>query len=402
MFLALFGRKIGGIRRIFYSATLLDTLIVTYVVLVLVYFGRAIATDRWMIGMWGVKEQILFFAYYFLARFIPFGKEDLKNYLTVCALIGTAIAAFGCVQAQFFGMNFLETLGYGIDVFKDWGFTYIDPNYQRILPGGLTFVRAISILQDALSMGAYLMVLLLILQPFYLLPQERKNRIWKQISYFILLLALLYTTTRSAWIGMTAGTLVLAWSRKRLLGTVSALLVVALVLLGVLLSIPAGRAFLYHSLISGREASLVAHGATYGWHFQKIVENPLGLGLGMTGRVAARFSANLMGGFNTECWYLQVGTQMGFLGFLLFIGIALEILRSLFVLGNRLKDPFLKDLTHGIMAAYLGCALFGIFLNVWSCHVIPVFIHLLVGMALFHFPHLDQDYIQEQSNAPPG
>ncbi len=400
--IAMFGRKIGGIRRILFSATLLDGLTLLYLSLVLVYFIRAVAAGKLMMGMWGVKEQVLFYFYYFLVRFIPFGKEDLKKYLTISAWIATGIAAFGCIQAQFFGMGFLQTLGYGVEMFSDWGYTYIDPNYQRVLPGGLTFVRAISILQDALSLGAYLMVWLLVLQPFYLFPEERENRPRKQLQYFIILLALIYTTTRSAWIGMAVGTLGLAWRRKRLLATLSVFFVLGLILLALLLSIPAGRAFMYHSLFSGKESSLVVHMSTYGWQFQKMLDNPLGLGLGMTGRVGIRFAATLTGGFNTECWYLQVGTQLGFPGFILYIAIVLETMRALLAMGARLVDPFFRDLTHGIFAAYLACAIFGIFLNVWSCHVIPIVIHLLVGLALFHFPRLDEEYQGPGVNGPPG
>ena len=383
--------EIGGIRRIFYTAPLLDFLTASYLLLGLVYFVQAAVNGNWVMGMWGVKEQFLFYIYYFLVRFIPLGKEDLKKYLTLCALIGTAIAAFGCIQAQFFGMDFLKTLGYGFEL-KEAGYTYVDPTYERRLPGGLSFVRAISILQDALSLGSYLMILLLILQPFYLFPSETRHRGWRHLQYFILLLGLLYTTTRSAWVGMALGTVLLAWRRRKLLLTLSVFLGFGLFGLAVLLSFPGGREFLYHSLFAGQESSMVVHMGMYGWQFQKIVENPLGLGLGMTGRIGARFAANLMGGFNTECWYLQVGTQMGFPGFFLYIGIVLETLRSLFSLGSRLRDPFLKDLAHGVLAAFLACSVFGIFLNVWSCHVIPVFMHLFIGLALFHLPHLDAEY----------
>ena len=72
------------------------------------------------------------------------------------------------------------------------------------------------------------------------------------------------------------------------------------------------------------------------------------------------------------------------------------------MLGSRLRDPFLKDLAHGIFAAFLACSVFGIFLNVWSCHVIPIFMHLLVGIALFHFPHLDTDYEEPPSDDLPS
>ena len=391
MILALFGRKIGGVRRIFYSAPLLDLLILSYILLGLCYFGQAVGRGNWMMGMWGLKEQFVFFLYYLLVRYIPFGKEDLKKILAITALIGAAIAAFGCIQAQFFGMDFLKILGYGVEI-QGGGFSYIDPNYQRHLPGGITFVRAISIMQDALSLGAYLMILLIILQPFYLFPSEKGGHgWWRSIQYLLLLTALVYTTTRSAWIGMAFGTLALAWRRKKLLATASVFVFIGFFLLLLFLSFPGGKEFL-HGTFLGKEASVAAHMNTYGWQLQTIVDNPMGIGLGMTGRVGNRFYANVTGGFNTECWYIQVGTQMGLLGFFLYIAIVLETLRSLFVLGSRLRDPFLKDLTNGIFAAYLACSVFGLFLNVWSCHVVPILMHLFVGMALFHFPHLDADY----------
>jgi len=390
MVLALFGRKIGGIRRIFYSAPLLDLLILSYLLLGLCYFGQAVARGKGMMGMWGVKEQFLFFVYYFLARYIPFGKEDLKKFLAITALIGAAIAAFGCIQAQFFGMDFLKALEHGFEI-KGGGYSYIDPNYQRHLPGGFTFVRAISILQDALSLGSYLMILLLILQPFYLFPSAEEHKWWRRTQYLLLLMGLLYTTTRSAWIGMAVGTLALAWRRKNLLATASSFLFIGIFLLLLLLSFPGGKEFILGTFL-GKESSVAAHLNTYGWQFQKIVDNPMGIGLGMTGRIGTRFYANVEGGFNTECWYIQVGTQMGFLGFFLYIAITLETLRALFVLGSRLRDPFLKDFAHGVFAAYLACSVFALFLNIWSCHVVPVLMHLFVGMALFHLPHLDVDY----------
>lgn len=388
MVLALFGRKLGGIRRLLYSAPLLDFLILSYVLLGLAYFARAVNDGQWMMGMWGLKEQFLFFLYYALVRFIPFGKEDMKRFLVISAVIAAGIAAFGCIQAQFFGIDFLKSLGYGLQV-RGTGITYIDPNYERHLPGGLSFVRAISILQDALSLGAYLMLFLLVLQPFYFLPDAGRHRARKHLLYLILLLGLFYTTTRSAWVGAAVGTLFLAWRRKKLLLTAGVFILLGVGFFLLLLNLPGGIEFLVHSLFTGHESSAVQHMSMYGWQFQVMLDNPLGLGLGTTGRIGLRFGGPLQGGFNTECWYLQVGTQMGFAGLCLYLAIVLEVLRKLFLLGTRLRDPFLRDLANGIFAAYLGCAVFGVFLNVWSCHLIPIFMHLFVGMALFHFPYWD-------------
>jgi len=355
---------------------------------------------NWVMGMWGFKEQFLFFIFYFLARFIPFTKKDLQTILSVSILIGAAIAVFGCVQAQFFDVEFLKKLGYGVDI-KGTGVTYIDPNYVRTL-GKYSFVRAISILQDALSLGAYLMILLLVLQPFYFLPENREHLAWKHFLYILLLVGLLYTTTRSAWIGTTVGTLLLGWRRKKLFLTISIFLLIGIFLLLLLLSFPGGKQFLVGSLFTGKESSAAIHMSMYGWQFKVMLDNPLGLGLGMTGRIGIRFGSVLQGGFNTECWYLQVGTQMGLPGFILYLAIVVETLRKLFLLGKNLRDTFLRDLANSILAAYLGCSIFGVFLNVWSCHVIPIFMHLLVGMALFHFPRLEREEQEQEASQPAG
>jgi hypothetical protein len=153
MILALFGRKLGGIRRIFYSAPLLDFLVLCYILLGFVYLVDAARAGRTFIGLWGWKDHFLFFTYYILVRFIPFWKEDFKKILTVSMLIAAAIALFGCIQAQFFGEGLVKALGFGIDI-SGAGITVVSPTLKRSFAGGLSFWRAISILQDPLSLGA--------------------------------------------------------------------------------------------------------------------------------------------------------------------------------------------------------------------------------------------------------
>ncbi len=398
MFLALLGRKAGGLRRVLYSASLLDLLILSYILVGLGFFADAVRRGEWVMGMWGLKEQFIFFLFYFLVRFIPMEKADMKKILVWSGVIATGIAAFGCIQAQFFGEDFLLKLGYGISL-SDSGLTYVDQTYSRTFPGGLSFIRAISILQDALSLGAYLMLFALLLHPFCFLPDDKKHRMWKHLVYLVILMGMLYTTTRSAWIGTAAGILYLAWTRKKILQTAGIFLLLGGLFLALLLSIPGGYEFLEGSLFTGKESSAVIHWSKYGWQFRLMLDNPLGIGLGMTGRVGIRFGTPLQGGFSTECWYLQVGTQMGLPGFLLYMAIVLETLRKLFLTARQCRDPFSRDLANGIFAAFLGCSLFGIFLNVWSCHVIPILMHLLVGIALFHIPFWDKGIGNQRKQA---
>jgi len=92
MVLALVGRKMGGIRRIFYSAPLLDLLIFAYILLGVCYLVHAMQVGKTFMALWGFKDHFLFFIYYLLVRFIPFDKEDLQKLLTISAVIAAAIS----------------------------------------------------------------------------------------------------------------------------------------------------------------------------------------------------------------------------------------------------------------------------------------------------------------------
>ena len=61
-------------------------------------------------------------------------------------------------------------------------------------------------------------------------------------------------------------------------------------------------------------------------------------------------------------------------------------------IGAKSRDVLFLFISEAVVTGIVGGiigSIFGVFLNVWSCHVIPIFMHLFVGMALFHFPHLD-------------
>ncbi len=403
MVLALFGRKWGGIRRLYYSAPLLDLLIIFYIFIGFAHFLQSISRNQLMMGLWGVKEIYFFYVYYFLARFIPCGKKDLKNFLTISAAIATGIAAFGCIQSWFFGDELLKVLGYGFDVSiaGDSDFTMVDTHLTRYFPGGGSIVRAVSLLQDPLSLGAYMMFMILLLQPFYFLPEDKSHQKAKYLQYMILIACLVFTTTRSSWVGTAVGTLVIAWRRKLFLQSMAVFLAIGICALPVVFAIPGMSEFIMTSIFNpGSESSASNHMSMYGWQFQKIIDNPLGLGIGMTGRIGRKFGAALFGGFNTECDYLQVGTMMGWPGLILYIGIYIEIIRKLFLLGTTLKDPFLRNASNGLLGSFIGCAVFGIFLNVWTLHVFPILMHLLLGMALFYFPSWDEDYTPPDTPLP--
>ncbi len=398
LLMALLGRTWGGIKRIFYSAPLLDFLTTAFILYGLGHLVYAVHQGNWMMGLWGMKEDFLFYLYYFLVRFIPLHSSDLKRFLAISAPIAAAIALFGIIQSQFFGEDFLLTLGYGIEL-KGTGITYLTHVHQRgDIHGTGGFIRAISILQDPLSLAAYLMMFSLILQPFYFVPARQSNWVWKTVVYFTIIAGIFFTTTRSAWLGTALGAFLVAWKTRRLIISLGIFALLGIVGVLVLFMLPGGKDF-FLGTFTLQEGSAFAHYSKYAWHFGSMLQHPMGMGLGMAGRIATQFGAQAMGGYHTECWYLQIGSEMGIPAFVLYILIVIETLRKLYILTHTLRDTFLRSLAIGIFAAYASLAVFGIFLNVWTCHLVPVFMHLFVGIALFHFPTLDQQSVTERSRS---
>ena len=379
---SLVGRKLGDMRRYVTSAVALDLTLIAYLGLGIVYFVLA---GQKMVALWGLRVDYLFYLTYVVIRFIPVRKQDIRNLLSVVLIIGAAIAAFGCFQAQFLSEGFARFL---MDEQKFMGMTFSPPNLMR--GQTLGFVRAVSILGDTLSLGAYCCFLFLLLLPFLSSPA---GTFWKRshqiVALFLISACLFYTTTRAGWVGAVFGALIIAVCTRRIAKTLFIFLVVGLAGL-TLLYLTGSIDFLILS-IYGTEASAAGHLSKLYTGTLHMLENPWGIGLGLVGRVAIKFGQHLYGGFVSESWYLQIGNEMGIPALVLFLTITFLFIYMGFKTYRAVSDEFLKRFALGATTAYIGMALFGVFLHVWTCKIVPEFAHLFMGIVIFHVRRIDEE-----------
>ena len=391
MLISLFGRKTLDARRFLARAPLLDGALLLYMALGVIY---VVVANNTVIAIWGFRVSYLFYIGFFIVRFIPVRKSDLEHLLKGLFLLGAGIALFGCIQAQFLSEAFAIKLMQGREVF---GVMFSPPNLGR--GATLNFVRAVSVLGDTLSLGAYCCVLILMLEPFLYRRAQRKVRLARQACFWLLAACHFYTTTRAGWVGTVVGSLFIGWHKRKLKQTLAVLGAIA-VLGGIFLLATGSFGFITET-VNVTEAS--AQG-----HVQKLIDgtkhmlaNPWGIGLGMTSRVAVKFGTMFYGGFVAESWYLQVGNEMGILGLGLFLWITFSFISLGMRTYRRITDDFLRRFTLGVVAAYIGMSVFGIFLHVWSCLFIPTLMHVLIGIVIFHVEAIDQD-LRIEAGVPEG
>ncbi len=263
-----------------------------------------------------------------------------------------AVIAFGLLQYFVLPYNFLEHLGYGAKTI----FPYEDIN------SNIHYIRIMSSLRGADPLGAYLLVIISLAAAWWY-----KTRSWWLVLLSAgSLLALIFTFSRAAWIGLLLSFAVLLWFSLKNQQTKQLALIGAVICI----VIAGGAAFtLRHNttfqniFLHTQTNSAVltnsnqghASALTSGLH--DVLHNLLGNGPGTAGpasvynsRAPARIAEN---------YFIQIGQETGWLGLLLFIAINVCVG---IMLWRRRQLP----LALGLLAALIGLTFVNLLSHAWA------------------------------------
>lgn len=272
-------------------------------------------------AMWYGLLVNLRFLVFFLAVWLIATKTSWLKGRWQKILIGPAIivAAVAILQYLVLPYDFLRHFGYNESTI----FPYETINHN------INHLRVMSTLRGANPLGAYLV--LPVSAMAILLIRNRKNRREGIFLSVGLLLALLFSFSRSAWIGAGLSLLVLAWlvlktpKSKKILGLVITGLAVIAVLSAVIFrnNTTFENTFLHTE--HGTKVSVSsnsAHGTAFKNAVKDISHQPLGSGVGTAGpeSVYSNHPARI-----AENYFLQIGQEAGLLGMALFVSIYVVI-----------------------------------------------------------------------------
>ncbi len=364
---------------------LIDWLIVSLIALSVVV--TAATHGDWRLYLIGFKYDFVPLVAFVALRRVAWSDLFIERVYKVLLAVAVAVAVFGMI-AMHISQEFFLWLGYS-DLHSLYNPDSPLAAFQQI--GGSSIRRMQSTMSGPNQLGLWLLL------PFSIVLTCKKGvGSWGLVAGVFVLVAMFMSLSRSALLAAGVIVVVLLWKqfpRKRFFQFAGTLFCMSFVLLFAI------QAFV-PSVVS-RSASTKDHISRPIEALQTIIKNPLGLGLGTAGPASNRTSdtcvhleegsdplwaqthPNLcvfVGGTQVqpvdgacscpllpENWYLQMGVEMGVLGFVLFVMLTILILRKL----PKGSPVFL---------AFLGVSIAALFLHAWEDATVAYTVWILLGL----------------------
>lgn len=314
-----------------------------------------------LIGAQGFIQIGFYVLFYFVAARVVSTPEQLRRLLFASLVCGAIVGLYGMYQhihglspQDQFELHRLATL-----IGKQ--------SAQSFLYYG-TEVRVFSTMGSYTACAAYL-CLDLIIAAYFALRGSLWTRLFALASFVPMAMGLLYTYSRTNWLGATAGVVLLCALLPRWRFRQKAALLLFLVLLGVALygvmgqiaqtALATGNPVLqrFSQLTNGQgQYSVGQRVKELGFIFQFVSQNPAGAGVGAdlpntAGNVGSAKLANV----HQDTYYALLLFEIGYIGLIAFLGIAVAILRTGLIQEEQARDDEVHAL--GALLATIVCVL---------------------------------------------
>ncbi|GAC1387385.1 MAG: hypothetical protein NVS1B7_1400 [Candidatus Saccharimonadales bacterium] len=314
-----------------------------------------------------LRLGVVFVVGYALARLVRRRSLDWRRILLYPALI---VVVFGLIQAWFLPPRFLEHFGYSLLTLLP--FQYVDNKPQ--------FLRIQSTLRGANPLGAYLVIIIAALGVLLIRVKHKSARLWVGGFFAASVLALFYTYSRSAFIGSIVSGACIAFAllskacRKKMIIFGLVLIVLAPLGLQSFWRSSAVQNTLLHTEVSAKN-HVNSNGQRLQYEkqsFKEFINEPLGRGPGTAGPASIR---NNHPGRLAENYYLQIGQEVGWVGFGLFLVINILVGRALWV---RRSD----ELALILFASLIGLSFVNLLSHAWADDTLGLLWWGLAGLAV--------------------
>jgi len=300
-------------------------------------------------------------------------KPDLYKSRTVITLVlgvGGLVALLGVVQ-YFLPSDILTHVGYSIE-------RGVRPSF--FIDDKAGFPRIMSTLREPNALGAYLIVPMALTVLIWAKARQLKHKLALIALFALYSLALLWTFSRSAWMGaFIAVALVLVWNYRtalqRFMQRFWLVCLIALLGLGAVAyaqrNTPFVQGYISHSSNDKDIDSNEYHYLFVKQGIEGIIHQPLGHGPGTAGLASIQ---NPKGGQLTENYYVQIGYEVGVIGLLLFVAMNVTVYAALW----RTRTTVLST---ALLASFWAYVLINMLLHSWSNETVACQWWILAGMA---------------------
>jgi hypothetical protein len=354
-FVALFVWRQPGYRA-WLKESWLPRLIACYIVLTLGLGLVALQADRVNTEslIYGLLANLRYVGFFLLMFFVAAQSVFLRKYIAKIVLgVGIFIVAFGILQITALPYDFLKHFGYGPDTIPAYHTVDNKVDYQRVQ----------STLRGPNPLGAYLVVIGTLIVAYWRARLPKMS--WRLMAYgAFLAIVLLFSYSRSAYLGLMASTLavlaITAKPRHRRYMMLGSVFVVGMVI-GLFFSLrhnPTVQNTLFHTDSASRsmQSSNDARAVAIKNGVSDVLREPLGRGPGTAGPASTR---NVHPARIAENYYLQLGQEVGWAGVMLFLAINVYIARLLWTQRKNV-------LALALLASFIGLAIVNLVSHAWA------------------------------------
>lgn len=333
--------------------------------------------DAEILGITFNLRYLIFFLYaWLLTKWLPVVQLQ-KTALKVVFASALGVVSIGLIQYFILPIDFLAHFGYS--------------KANGVLPSFLIdnkpdLVRIMSTIRDPNSLGSYLVIILSLLTA-RILQTKRKDRIRWYAFWLMSALALFLTFSRSALLGLGLSVAIFSSlfikNKMNLSRTaIRNIIIIVVAMVGILaagLFVMRDSYFVKNTVFHADERTVEESPNQKRLRFteesiQMIKDVPVGYGPGTAG--SASQQNNIQGSRLTENYYLQLALEVGIVGLVLFLIIAVMVAINLLGQSHNLY-------ALALLSSLAGLALTNMFLHIWSNEAVA---YIWWGLAGLYYP----------------
>jgi len=363
---------------------------VAYLVVPKLFVGDQIgSTLDFSTRLLGWRTDVMYVALFIACRHLRFDEATVRRLIRTFVRVAIVVSGVAFYEFFFssswnhFMVDTLQLSRYKLDILGVNPFldhTYFDIRiYTKV--GGHSLLRAGSVMLNYWTLGYYMVAAAAVL------TDRIVRGLARPVDYIALGMACaatLFTNTRSAVLALAVVLVVTMLRRSRRTPRAErARIQFALVLGAVaIFAVPGAFAVGLVSRFNGQDdySSNQGHATNFDISYRTLVEHPLGRGLATAAGAGQRADVN--GRQVTETQYLQIGTQLGVIGLVLWVG---TLVGGIVVAGKAVRRaPPQVDTAPltSMRTALIGLLVAGVFLQVFLDFALSWTVWLLAGAAL--------------------
>ncbi len=372
LFLLSFVSLLFNAKETQWKQHLKNPITIGYLLIFLYHLFQVFNPNQVSITGWLFSLRSLHFLFILFVSFAAIGTKEGLRFLVLTWLSIASAAAFYAIYQEIFGMTGFEMYWVTSDSLR-YGLYFI-----------LGHMRKFSFLSDPAAFGVFMAYSILAIFSLFSSPISWRYKGILFIAMTAMILAMLYSGTRTAYamvaIGLIFFALISLRKKTTFIFSFSIIMVFLFVMFGPFYNRYVNR--LRTAFKPSQDASMEVRDVKRIKWQSYILDHPIGGGLNTTGSPGVKYSAGheLAGGWDPDSGFLKLALEQGWIGFLMLIIFLFFVMYKGIHNYFQLKDPMLQAYNLTFIVPLLGVTIANYTQN--AILYKPIYIFVIITFAV--------------------